>query len=139
MILCVGCSWTYGYGLDIHETYPAYLEKITGKKVLNAGMNGSDIQYAIYSAYRLLQEHDISLIVFQLTTLDRKSIPVSGYDNFVSGKYYDKNKVKNTLIQNESRAQFGDIEFELITQSSYLEAVKSKKTERDLAIKYTIG
>lgn len=38
-IICIGDSYTMGWGVQQDETYPARLEKMTGLKVLNAGMS----------------------------------------------------------------------------------------------------
>ncbi|HYF29756.1 MAG TPA: hypothetical protein VD993_01410 [Chitinophagaceae bacterium] len=38
-IICIGDSYTMGWGVQQDETYPARLEKLTGQKVLNAGMS----------------------------------------------------------------------------------------------------
>lgn len=38
-IICIGDSYTMGWGVNQEETFPAQLEKMTGQKVLNAGMS----------------------------------------------------------------------------------------------------
>jgi len=38
-IICLGDSYMMGWGVDQHEPVPAQLEKLSGKKVLNAGMS----------------------------------------------------------------------------------------------------
>jgi lysophospholipase L1-like esterase len=38
-IICLGDSYMMGWGVDQHESIPSQLEKMSGKKVLNAGMS----------------------------------------------------------------------------------------------------
>ena len=38
-IICIGDSYTMGWGVQQEETFPARIEKMTGRKVLNAGMS----------------------------------------------------------------------------------------------------
>jgi hypothetical protein len=38
-VICLGDSYIMGWGVNQQETIPAVLEKLTGKKVLNAGMS----------------------------------------------------------------------------------------------------
>lgn len=40
-ILCVGDSWTFGYGLDVDESWPGQLASVTGRQVLNLGEPGT--------------------------------------------------------------------------------------------------
>lgn len=39
-IICFGDSITFGYGVETKEAYPAALEKMTHKPVINAGIDG---------------------------------------------------------------------------------------------------
>lgn len=89
-IICVGCSWTYGHGLPSNETYPAHLQNyLKDYTVINAGHCGADINYAIFSAVRLIEEYNPSLVIFQLTSFDRITIGTDGYKNFISDVFYD--------------------------------------------------
>ena len=89
-IVCVGCSWTYGHGLSADQTYSAHLQNsLSEYNVINAGHCGSDINYAIFSAVRLVEKYNPCLIIFQLTTFDRVTFGTDGYDNFLNDLYYD--------------------------------------------------
>jgi hypothetical protein len=89
-IICVGCSWTYGHGLPPDQAYPAHLQNLLKDcTVINAGHCGSDINYAIFSAVRLVEEYNPSLVIFQLTTFDRITLGIDGFNNFMSDKFYD--------------------------------------------------
>jgi hypothetical protein len=89
-IVCVGCSWTYGHGLSADQTYSAHLQNsLSEYNVINAGHCGSDINYAIFSAVRLVEKYNPCLVIFQLTTFDRVTFGTDGYDNFLNDLYYD--------------------------------------------------
>jgi hypothetical protein len=90
IIVCVGCSWTYGHGLTPEQTYPAHLQDLLKDyTVINAGHCGSDIGHSIFSAIRLIEEYNPCMVIFQLTTFDRITIGTDGFDNFLSNTYYD--------------------------------------------------
>lgn len=89
-IVCVGCSWTYGYNLPADQTYPAHLQNIlTDYTIINAGHCGADISYAIFSAVRLIEEYNPCLVIFQLSSFDRITLGTDGYPNFLNNIYYD--------------------------------------------------
>jgi hypothetical protein len=52
-IIMAGDSFIFGIGLNDDETVPYYLEKISGRKVVNAGIPG----YSIDNSYIALQEY----------------------------------------------------------------------------------
>jgi len=137
MILSVGCSWTYGTGVNANETYSAHLQNLLNKPVINAGAPGTDIEYAIWSAYRLVKEYNPSLVLFQLTTLDRMTFSSDGKQNFLNGKYHNGKEQK--IYKQEGKHVrlygIGDNTIEHITVSGYLEALE-KPSEKSTAIKY---
>ena len=47
-ILLLGCSFTYGAGLEPEQTFSYYLSKQTGRTVYNLGISGGSIQQALY-------------------------------------------------------------------------------------------
>lgn len=53
-ILAVGDSFTAGSEVVEHETYPAQLENLLGRAVINAGVGGYGTDQMILSAYRLV-------------------------------------------------------------------------------------
>lgn len=137
MILCVGCSWTYGLGVKPHEAYPAHLQNLLGENIINAGHPGTDIQYSIYSAYRLMQNYDFRLIIFQLTTLDRLTLGIEGKNNFLNGNYFD-NRSKEIYFETENYCRVGGIgnnKLYPITPANYLES-QNKKTELEHTVKF---
>ncbi len=59
-LLCVGCSFTFGQGVDDPETYPAQLQRLRedGLNVRNAGVNGWGTVQAMLYLERVLEEQD---------------------------------------------------------------------------------
>lgn len=53
-ILAVGDSFTEGWEVDDDETWPAYLEKATGKAVVNAGVGGYGTDQIVLRAEKML-------------------------------------------------------------------------------------
>jgi len=100
-IICVGCSWTYGHGLENQDTFPAVLQdELKTYKVINAGHCGSDINYSIFSAIRLIKEFNPKIVIFQLTSFDRMTLGTDGFKNFLKNSsflnkddiYYEDNQ-----------------------------------------------
>ena len=52
-ILVLGCSHTWGFGLEPEETYCYQLEKLLKKPVINLGMPGTGIDYTVNNLLRL--------------------------------------------------------------------------------------
>ena len=66
MILAVGDSFTFGDRVSDHETWPAQLERLTGRQVLNAGVFGYGVDQAYLRAVALLETYDTDLVVLAL-------------------------------------------------------------------------
>ena len=62
-ILAVGDSFTFGDELSDHETWPAHLQKITGRPVLNGGVSGYGFDQIVLRAEALAAAYRPSLIV----------------------------------------------------------------------------
>lgn len=45
-ILCLGCSFTMGIGLPLHQTWPSILQDLTGKTCWNLGLGGASLDTA---------------------------------------------------------------------------------------------
>ena len=52
-VLVLGCSHTWGTGLDLHQTYCYQLEKLLKRPVINLGMPGTGIDYTVNNLLRL--------------------------------------------------------------------------------------
>jgi hypothetical protein len=136
-LLCVGCSWTYGFGVSADKTYAAHLQNLLNVETINAGCPGTDIEYTIWSTYRLVNEYEFDTVLFQLTTLDRLTFSESGKENFLNKKYHD-GAVQEIYIEDGNYKRvigIGENKLQRITVSTYLESL-NKKDEKSLSIKY---
>jgi len=137
MILSTGCSWTYGTGVKPSETYSAHLQNKLGTQVINAGAAGTDIEYSVWTTYRLVKEYDVKLVLFQLTTLDRMTFATNGKTNFINNVYHN-GATQDLFVEDNTNIRFygiGDNKIDYITVASYLDAVKGRD-EKSNAIKY---
>ncbi len=73
-IACFGCSQTYGKGLDSDETWPAYLQDITGKVVHNYGVIGSNINEITSLVEHFCKNHKAEIILIYLPHTFRRQI-----------------------------------------------------------------
>lgn len=126
-IACAGCSWTHGYDLENQDTYPYILSnRLKYTRVINAGHNGADIDYAIYSATQLIEKYDINVVLFQLTTLDRITLGTDGYDNFINDRYVDRRK-EDIYSVDDRLLGIGDNIKTKIAMGSYTSIDKSRE------------
>jgi hypothetical protein len=126
-VLCVGCSWTFGKSVETHETYPAHLQNYIDIPVINAGFPGTDVNHAVWTAYKLIDEYKPKIIVLQLSTFDRMTLCYNnGVNNFLDNEYYSNNEFyiydngedqKYKVVYNVS----AEYRYELITQAAFLE------------------
>ncbi len=63
IILAYGDSLTYGTGAKQQESYPAILEQITGRKVINAGVPGELSIKGLQRLPSILEEHKPDLMI----------------------------------------------------------------------------
>ena len=62
-ILAFGDSLTYGTGASPNNTYPAVLERLIGRKVINAGIPGELSRKGLLRLPRLINQHQPDLII----------------------------------------------------------------------------
>jgi hypothetical protein len=63
-ILAVGDSYTFGDQVRDSETWPAQLEKLSGKRVINGGVDGYGVDQIFLRARRLLSRYRFSTVIF---------------------------------------------------------------------------
>lgn len=63
VILAFGDSLTYGFGANYELSYPKQMEKKTGLKVINAGINGEHSDEGLIRLPSLLQQHKPDLVI----------------------------------------------------------------------------
>jgi hypothetical protein len=95
-ILAVGDSMTFGDEVSDWETWPANLEKLSGRRVINAGVFGYGIDQAFLRARRLLNRYRFSTVIFSFIQEDVRRCQWS--QRGVSGKpYFDFRDGRLTL------------------------------------------
>jgi lysophospholipase L1-like esterase len=63
VILAFGDSLTYGYGADRHQSYPAMLQRMSGVRVINAGISGETSSEGLRRLESLLKQHHPDLLI----------------------------------------------------------------------------
>jgi hypothetical protein len=69
-ILAVGDSYTFGDQVSDSETWPAQLEKLARRRVINGGVSGYGIDQAFLRVRRLLGQYQISTVIFSFIPND---------------------------------------------------------------------
>jgi hypothetical protein len=85
-IIAFGDSMTEGYGVGNDETWPANLELITGRPVLNAGVRGYGLDQMVLRAERMIPEVKPSTVVLAFIADDISRTALSVRD--ARGKPY---------------------------------------------------
>ncbi len=67
-IVLTGCSFTFGLGVTDDHTIAAYLEKITGKYVVNLGQVGASNAAVAYNSYYLKENYPTPLALVNIWT-----------------------------------------------------------------------
>jgi lysophospholipase L1-like esterase len=63
VILAFGDSLTYGNGAERNESYPAILENLSGKRIVNAGIPGELSANGLQRLSEILNEHEPELLL----------------------------------------------------------------------------
>jgi hypothetical protein len=69
-ILAVGDSFTFGDWVSDWETWPAQLEKLSGRRVINGGVGGYGIDQTFLRARRLLSRYRFNTVIFSFISDD---------------------------------------------------------------------
>ena len=70
VILALGDSFTFGDRVSDHETWPAQLELLTGRQVLNGGVFAYGVDQVYMRAVALLETYDTDLVLLALINDD---------------------------------------------------------------------
>ncbi len=85
-IIAFGDSMTEGYGVGNDETWPAHLERLTGRRVLNAGVRGYGLDQMVQRAERMVPAIRPSTVVLAFIADDISRTALSVRDS--KGKPY---------------------------------------------------
>lgn len=122
-----GCSFTYGNHIDSQATWPAQLSKLSGRKILNFGVGGSNnteiTENALYFTKKY-QAHDVVLLLCHFSRLQIKDGA-----NFLSA-HVNMTEPQTAYVKNEMQkiVKYGETELLFASQSKYfLEKIKEIK------------
>ena len=73
-IIAVGCSCTYGTGVEAHEAWPAQLEVITGLPVYNFGVPGGSLDSCFRVLNTFLPIIQAKTIVMNKPSINRREL-----------------------------------------------------------------
>jgi len=62
-ILCVGESVTFGWGVDVKDSYPSQLSKLLNVEVINAGVPSARVEYSSYWIQNYAESYQPDLIL----------------------------------------------------------------------------
>jgi len=65
-VLAIGDSFTFGDQVEDHESWPAQLEKLSGQRVLNAGVCGYGIDQAVMRALAVAPKYEPETLIISL-------------------------------------------------------------------------
>jgi hypothetical protein len=88
LALAVGDSFTFGDGVDDQDTWPAVLERLTGMRVINAGMIAFGLDQAVLRAEQLAGIYSPETIIVAFIPHDVLRCEMSYWSGF-SKPYFD--------------------------------------------------
>jgi len=97
-VLAVGDSYTFGDQVGDSETWPAQLEQLSGKRVVNGGVDGYGIDQIFLRTQRLLSKHRFSMVIFSFTPDDIRRSQMSVM--FATAKPYFVFKDGQLMLEN---------------------------------------
>jgi hypothetical protein len=95
-ILAVGDSYTFGDEVSDWETWPAQLQKLSGRRVINGGVFGYGIDQAFLRARELLSRYQFSTVIFSFILDDIHRCQLSER-TFAGKPYFDFKDGRLTL------------------------------------------
>jgi hypothetical protein len=106
-VLAIGDSYTFGNQVSDWETWPAQLEKLSGRRVINGGVFGYGVDQAFLRARRLLSRYRFSTVVFSVIPDDIRRCQMSVIFN-ATKPYFDlqdgRLTLENVPVPAEARA-----------------------------------
>jgi len=123
-IFAIGCSMTHGTGVKFSEAWPAQLENLLGKKIINLGVPGLSIPGSLMQFRKILKTSTPRTVIFLLPYWQR---------NLLSIRVLDKNCFYHLTPNSHSFIpdldQILQKEIRNMLDSKYLEFIKSQILE----------
>ena len=125
-ISVVGCSCTYGLGLEREETFAARLNQITGRKVYSRAIWGKNIPYVYYQILHNLIPKDTEYIIYFYLPHHINNILADGvpFDSYYEQLLRYKETKNGELEQNKPLF--------FLRHSYIVKLLDLKKEERDI-------
>jgi hypothetical protein len=105
VILAVGDSFTFGDEVSNHETWPSYLERMTGVRVINGGVFGYGLDQIVLRSVDLITKYKPNLLIVSFVKDDLKRCGLKIRTNIPKPYYIIKNNelvlVNSHLSENE--------------------------------------
>lgn len=98
LIVAFGDSMTEGYAVGNDETWPAHLERVTGRRVLNAGVRGYGLDQMVLRAERMIPQIRPSTVVLAFIADDISRTALSVRD--AKGKPYFVSEGEGLALRN---------------------------------------
>jgi len=109
-VLAVGDSFTYGDGVSDGDTWPAILESLLGRQVINGGVFNYGVDQAYLRAQDLIERYHPSVLIFSFISDDVRRATLSVRTG-VGKPYFDvsggKLELRNVPVPRMSRADAG--------------------------------
>jgi len=130
-IVFLGCSLTYGQGVDDKDTYPAKVQELSNNKwnCMNFGICGGSIDLA-YIIFNKVKNLNIDTIVFQWPSFYRRA-----YFENKTYKPYVPTLTKEDMSLTEDFANVSDIDYCIMRNLSNLQVINSFKSVYNLSSK----
>lgn len=124
-IVIFGCSYIFGTGVDDSHTVSFFLEKLYNVPVINMGMGGSSIQFALHNSLMLYKKYGLPKAVIygmpgitRYLLYQRNYVQLKlGYENSLNNKAVDHlipyNMINAELIRNLWRDKCKYYEFSM--------------------------
>jgi len=110
-ILAVGDSYTFGYEVSDDQTWPAILERLTGRKVINAGVIAYGMDQSLLRARQLVDIYKPEILIYSFIPDDIWRCQISARSG-VKKPYFDiqddKLVLRNNPVPRPSLTDYGD-------------------------------
>ena len=130
-IVFLGCSLTYGAGVDNKNTYPSKLQELSDNKwnCINLGIYGGSLDMA-YLIFNKIKHLDIDDIVIQWPSFYRRA-----YFENKNYKPYVPMLTKDDMKLTEDFANISDLDYCIMRNLSNLQTINSFKSVYNLSPK----